>query len=110
MVGPSLTDKALAARTAIASAFGLHIRDLEIGLFPPGVGGGRGFFSIAFAPHTPVGEYLAVIMCDTVGWHYRCRDEDAGTWHETGLPAATDGRAAARWFSDWFDAGQRRHA
>ncbi|MFE3002882.1 aldehyde dehydrogenase family protein [Nocardia sp. NPDC059246] len=23
------------------------------------------------------GEYLAVIMCHALGWHYRCRDEDA---------------------------------
>lgn len=30
---------------AIAAAFGLCIRDLDIGLAPPGVGGSRGFFS-----------------------------------------------------------------
>ena len=107
VVASSLSEKALVARTAIAAAFGLGIRDLDVGLFPPGVGAGRGFFSITFAPHTPAGEYLAVVMYDAAGWHYRCRDEDAGTWHETGLSAETDAATAARWLSDWFDAGDR---
>ncbi|MFF0458614.1 hypothetical protein [Nocardia africana] len=55
MVEPSPTEKGLAARTAIAAAFDLWIRDLDIAVFPRGIGGGRGFFSITFAPLTPVG-------------------------------------------------------
>ncbi|WP_063016311.1 hypothetical protein [Nocardia nova] len=107
VVAVSLTKKALAARTAIAAAFGLRVRDLDVGLFPPGVGAGRGFFTVTCAPRTPACEYLAVVMYDALGWHYRCRDEDAGTWHETGLSAGTDAATAALWLSDWFDAGDR---
>ncbi|MGW5520476.1 hypothetical protein [Nocardia africana] len=112
MVAPGLFEKAIAARSAVAAAFGLRVGELDIGVFPPGVGGGRGFFSITFAPHTPAGEYLAVVMYDALGWHYRCPDENAGTWHETGLAADANPTTAAHWFSDWFDAGDsyRRRA